>query len=173
MQNVLRIVNRGDRRMFMFVNHRLNCRILNIIMPIFTALGGGAFTVVISLSLMLLAQNGLKLAAARGSIALAAGFAFGFILKKLLGRDRPYLAVPGALTGDKVWHDYSFPSGHTTASFSLALTYGLTYPVLLIGLMSIAMLVGLSRIYLGQHYPTDVLAGAVIGSIAAVFSIAI
>ena len=59
--------------------------------------------------------------------------------------------------------DSSFPSGHTSSWFSMAVVYADKYPKLTIPLYSCGILVGLSRIYQGQHYPSDVLAGAILG----------
>lgn len=57
---------------------------------------------------------------------------------------------------------FSFPSGHATASMSVALAYGLALPVLAGPLLIVALLVGFSRVRLGVHYPSDVLAGQMI-----------
>lgn len=59
--------------------------------------------------------------------------------------------------------DSSFPSGHTSSWFSMAVVYADKYPKLTIPLYSCGILVGLSRIYQGQHYPSDILAGAILG----------
>ena len=64
------------------------------------------------------------------------------------------------------------PSGHTTAAFAGALVLA-TLPGWGLGAVSIACLVGLSRMYMGAHYPTDVLAGAALGSLCATVALAI
>ena len=63
--------------------------------------------------------------------------------------------------------DYSFPSGHTAASFSIATTIALNMPRLAIFVFVIAIIVGISRVYLGVHYPTDVAAGIILGTLPA------
>lgn len=84
--------------------------------------------------------------------------------QKLYPRLRPYLALPDTNTFRNPLKDHSFPSGHTTAIFASTVPYMIAYPVLTAVLLPLACTVGFSRIYLGLHYPSDVLAGAVIGS---------
>ncbi len=66
--------------------------------------------------------------------------------------------------------DHSFPSGHTTAIFSVVVPLLLYMPVLTIILAPIALSVGISRIYLGLHYPSDVLAGLCLGTLTGIIS---
>jgi undecaprenyl-diphosphatase len=77
-------------------------------------------------------------------------------VKGIVDRDRP-----DHLQSSR-W-DSSFPSGHTSAYFALAMVYGTKYPRLFIPLAVIGAGVAYSRVYLGEHYPTDVLAGAALG----------
>jgi undecaprenyl-diphosphatase len=60
---------------------------------------------------------------------------------------------------------FSFPSGHTITAFSVAISLSVFYPPLTIGLLFCAVSVALSRILLGMHFLSDVLAGAAIGSV--------
>ncbi len=63
-----------------------------------------------------------------------------------------------------LWKDYSFPSGHTAAAFSVAAIFALNFPAVMYNLAGLAALVGVSRMYMGQHYPTDVAIGALLGA---------
>ena len=85
------------------------------------------------------------------------------ILKRGFGRERPYKMVENINTFKIELKDYSFPSGHTTASFCMAATLSLNMPKLSIFLYILAMIIGISRIYLAVHYPTDVLVGIILG----------
>ena len=86
------------------------------------------------------------------------------ILKTLIHRVRPYEMIEGLtnLIGEQ--SDYSFPSGHTAASFAVAAVLLLRCPKKISspGLI-LAILISLSRLYVGVHYPTDILGGVVIG----------
>ncbi|MCS7258095.1 MAG: phosphatase PAP2 family protein, partial [candidate division WOR-3 bacterium] len=97
---------------------------------------------------------------ATAKLALTAwGFSSGttFILKTLFNRPRPS-------NSDVPRYNSSFPSGHTASWFSQAVVYSNKYPRLTVPIYAFGVLVGLARIYHGEHYLTDVLAGAVIGS---------
>jgi undecaprenyl-diphosphatase len=69
------------------------------------------------------------------------------------------MSTGGSLPSDQ----FSFPSGHTAAAFAMATLVSFHFPILTLPVIIWALLVGFSRIYLGVHYPTDILAGIVIG----------
>lgn len=91
------------------------------------------------------------------------------ILKELIARVRPYNTSTEIVTLIKHLGDYSFPSGHTSASFSGALVLFRMMPKKVgIPAVILATMIGFSRLYVGVHFPTDVLGGIVVGMIASI-----
>lgn len=99
------------------------------------------------------------------AVSVAVTFLVTFGLKYVVDRARPFEAYPHLIHPYSLPADPSFPSGHTATAFALALALCLRYPRwYVIGPAALwACSVGLSRMNEGVHYPTDVLAGAVLG----------
>lgn len=145
------------------------CPLLDAVMPVVTVLGnGGIFWIAVSVLLMLLPKY-RKAGFSMGAALLMGVILCNLILKPLVGRIRPFdyqlehfgividllIATP---------HDYSFPSGHTIASFEAATALIIRNRKLGIPAMVIAVLVAFSRLYLYVHYPTDVIASMILGA---------
>jgi membrane-associated phospholipid phosphatase len=96
---------------------------------------------------------------------LAASVFISVALKSITKRDRPYDTYPD-IDNVTVENSYSFPSAHTSSAFATATSLSMAYPKWYVIAPSFlwAGTVGYSRMYLGVHYPTDVLAGAIVGS---------
>jgi membrane-associated phospholipid phosphatase len=93
--------------------------------------------------------------------AVAAAGATVTVLKELFDRARP--PVSGVDAVGVIPASASFPSGHAATAFAAAVAVGMFYPRLRRPLLALAAVVALSRVYLGVHYATDVLAGTVLG----------
>lgn len=92
-------------------------------------------------------------------------------LKKRLVRQRPFISSDSILPHCAPLDLYSFPSGHTMNAVNFTILFGFYYPALLWLLAPFALLVAISRVILGMHYPTDVLVGALLGAVLATGSL--
>ncbi len=102
---------------------------------------------------------------------LGANFIVTFGLKYAVDRPRPYITYP-IIQNNKYNKDASFPSGHTSFSFNTATALYLVFPKWYVAAPAYlwATGVGYSRMHLGMHYPTDVLAGAIVGAGTAILA---
>ncbi len=155
-----------------FIAANLKCAFLDFIMPIITFLGdGGWFWIAVAVVMLIFKKTrktGVMMAA-----ALLCGLIFGnLLLKPLIARVRPYDLREGIELLISKPSDYSFPSGHTLASFEAAV-------VLMVrerkrfgwAALALAVLIAFSRLYLYVHYPSDVLGGILLGTAFALFSV--
>ncbi len=156
-----------DDRILMFVQEQVRITILNPLVIFISHLGdAGLFWIAFALLLALIPKTRKY-----GVLALSS-LLFCFLinnvaLKNLVARPRPYTRLPDLVMLMKCPSDYSFPSGHSCASFavasSLLWTMDKRWNKLRIPAVVLAALIALSRIYVGVHYPTDVLVGTLIG----------
>lgn len=129
-----------------------------------TQIGNGLFIFIVVLFFFLRSKHLLAYELAAGALTL--GLVVEFI-KALIYRTRPYIKLKNIrIVGSKAM-GHSFPSGHTSQTFlitTLILHYYHVGVIVWLLLYTIASLVGITRIYLGMHYPRDVLAGAMLGT---------
>ncbi len=132
--------------------------------------GSGAGTVWLILAACALARPRDRAAAWRVLLTIALAYTLvDGIVKPLVARPRPTLAErsPTALAPKRalppVPRSYSFPSGHATSTFGAAVTVSRMWPQTRAVWWALAILIGYSRIYLGHHYPLDVVGGALFG----------
>ena len=144
------------------------CGFLDAVMPIITTLGdSGIIWILLTLVLLCIPRyrrTGLTMACALALDVVCCNL----LLKPLVARVRPFDANPlvELIVGRPT--DWSFPSGHTAASFaSTAALYASGEP-LWIPAAVLSVLIAFSRLYLYVHYPTDVLAGLVLGTVLGV-----
>jgi undecaprenyl-diphosphatase len=97
-------------------------------------------------------------------VADAAADGLAGALKSAVGEERPAFRYPEPRALVHVPHDGSFPSGHAATSFACATVLSAFAPRLAPGFLLLAVAIGYSRIYVGVHYPLDVVGGAALGS---------
>jgi len=97
-------------------------------------------------------------------LSCSMGTAIYKILKVKTTRPRPYQVHQVIRLGEHPLDHFSFPSGHTLHAVMVTMVLGFIQPILLILMLPFTILVALSRMILGLHYPSDVLVGALIGA---------
>ncbi len=151
-----------------WIRARLVCPLLDALFPAITHLAdAGIFWIILAVVLLLLPRY------RQTGIAMAAALLMGLVIcnlgmKPLFQRMRPYdyqleyfgRVIPLLIEAEK---DFSFPSGHTIASFESATVLLLYHRKWGIAAMVLAALIAFSRLYLYVHYPTDVLCSIVLG----------
>lgn len=155
-----------------WIQANLKSAVMDTVMPIITVFGdGGIFWMVIAALLFIIPKT------RKTGLGMAIAMMIGLIvcnitLKPLVARIRPYdlqlqeFGITIQLLGDKM-HDFSFPSGHTIASFEAAVVMLKNSKKLGIPAMILAVLISFSRLYLYVHYPTDVIASIILGTLFA------
>ncbi|MGD0057077.1 MAG: phosphatase PAP2 family protein [Methanomassiliicoccales archaeon] len=131
-----------------------------------TELGSFAFWFVIIFILWIFGKRTL---ATYLLVAILINMAIGGSVKYIVDRPRPFEVFPNAFA---LYNpaDPSFPSGHTEGTFTAAIVLGLWNKKLLAPMSLLAVFVGLSRLYIGVHFPLDVISGAVFGVLIGMFA---
>lgn len=128
--------------------------------------GGGVWASIAAAVVPILFGGALRQPGVQALLALVASHLVVQLVKRTVGRPRP------SRHGARQWADepdrFSFPSGHSAASMSVAMIYALAFGHAALLLLPLAALVGLSRVRLGVHYPGDVLAGQLIAIATAI-----
>ena len=154
-----------DVWVFMYFNmHGRRAPWVDWLMLGFTQIGNGVFAMVLALILFFKVNHILAYELAFGTLTLWLAVE---LLKIIIHRTRPYIKLEDIRIIGSRASGHSFPSGHTSQSFFLATLLLHYYQVnifISILLYGIALMVGITRIYVGMHYPRDVLGGAILGT---------
>ena len=163
-----------DGQILLWIQEYLRTPFMDALMSRFTVLGDhGMMWILLTLVLLIIPKTRKVGIICFISLALSVIFCNG-LLKNLVGRPRPYTLIPDLKLLVKAADDASVPSGHSSAAFCTATVCLLKLPKKAgIPLIIVAAAQALSRLYVGIHYPTDVLAGTILGIILALCAIKI
>lgn len=151
-----------DFQILDWIQAHLKNEVLDGIMPIITALGnGGIFWILLGVICLVFAKS--RKMGAQMLLAMALGFVIGNLgLKIMIARQRPYTFNESILLLIKEPSDFSFPSGHTLASFAAAITIFFYEKKIGMAALILAALIAFSRLYLYVHFPSDILGGLIL-----------
>jgi undecaprenyl-diphosphatase len=160
---MIRQITAGDRKIMHRVNQWDAPRWVQQWMVAASRAGDGWLWTAVGLVVLIFGGYRRFDAFATAFISLSAGQITFFLLKRMIGRERPCFTEAHCWAKLLPPDRFSFPSGHTITAFAVAVPIGLYYPALLAGLIFCAISVACSRVLLGLHYLSDVLAGILIG----------
>lgn len=156
------LVRKGDISLFYLFNRKIHCDPLDFLMKYITHLGSTTFTTLLSLFLFIYPKHEVRTIGREMVIVLLTTLLIVQFIKRMVNRPRPYITLRDIIPINPPNCSYSFPSGHTCAAFSMALVLSKNFPPLSVVFITLAIMVGLSRVYLGVHYPTDTFIGGII-----------
>ena len=151
-----------DKAIFYLINHALSNPLFNSIMPVISAIGDGPLLFAASFILLFSKKRELRIL----GLILLSGLTVSYYivsgLKVLVARPRPFIVLPDVLllAADK---SMSFPSNHAAAAFMAATVLTAYFKKYAAIFYLFAATIAVSRVYMGVHYPSDILAGAAIG----------
>ena len=158
-----------DRTVFLFFNRTVANPVFDFIMPIITELDYWRIPIFLMLLALLIfgGKKGRIVVLLVAIIVTMSDQLSSHVIKPLVGRVRPCFVVEGVRLLIHQSRSFSFPSSHASNMASMATLFSVKYPRYKIAFISLAALVAYSRIYVGVHYPADILGGAILGTLCA------
>lgn len=153
-----------DGGFLLFLQESVRNPMLDSLMKFITALGNGGMIWIGATILLLIPKKTRKIGMMSAVALLGSLIINNNIIKNIVQRPRPFVTFTDLQIIIPTPSEYSFPSGHTSSSFAAAAVFYRHLPKKL-GLPSVILagLIGFSRLYVGVHYPTDVIAGVIMG----------
>ncbi len=157
-----------DLSVLEWIKDNLYCDFLDAVMPAVTFLGNGGWFWIAMAVIMLCFKRTRKTALMMGAALIFGLVLCNLILKPTVARIRPYEIAEGVKLLIERQSDFSFPSGHTAASFEAATVLMMRDKRFGIPALVLAAIIAFSRMYLYVHYPTDILGGIAVGVLCGV-----
>jgi undecaprenyl-diphosphatase len=161
--DVIRRFDAAELSLCLLLNRGCASRPMREFFGVVSRLGDGVFWYTLILALPFLYGAAGQLPALQMAVTGFLGVGLYKALKHTLVRERPFIHCDRIALGTAPLDRYSFPSGHTLHAVSFTTLCMSYFPELGVVLVPFALLVAASRVILGLHYPTDVLAGAALG----------
>lgn len=154
-----------------WIAENMRCAFLDVFLPAVTFLGEGGWFWIATAVIMLIFKRTRRTGLMMGMALICGLLVCNMFLKPVVARVRPYDMRPiGNLLVEPL-HDFSFPSGHTIASFEAAIVLLIRDKRFGIPATVLAVLIAFSRLYLYVHYPTDVIVSIILGTAFAFLSV--
>jgi membrane-associated phospholipid phosphatase len=154
-----------DATLFIQINHLPHPKLLDRLISRFSwfMTGGHAWILLIAVNSLVDRRRAMKALGILPALYLAT-YTVELPIKRYFRRRRPFISIVRAIVVGRKPGSYSFPSGHSAAAFAGATLLQTCYPRARWPLFAVAALVAFSRVYLGAHYPGDVLSGGLAGA---------
>lgn len=163
-----------DGNILLWIQENLRNDILTPVMRFITSLGDRGYIWIVIALLLLIPKKTRCIGLLTGFALLLAHTLNNVCIKGFVQRTRPYEVVPGLTSLLGALKSTSFPSGHTASSIAAALVLYKSLPKAYgIPALILAGLIAFSRMYMGVHYPTDILGGILVGTVSALFVLGI
>lgn len=156
-------MNAAEISILDFIQNSIRCGALDFLMPKITALGNAGILWIILTIIFLISKKYRKMGFVMAAALILDLIFCNMLLKPMVARTRPFDFNTSVSLIISAPHDFSFPSGHTAASFAAVGAMYLTDFRYWKPFGALAVLIAFSRLYLYVHYPTDVLCGALLG----------
>ncbi|MGE4486065.1 MAG: phosphatase PAP2 family protein [Oscillospiraceae bacterium] len=161
---MLDILQSADESIMLFIQENIRCDFLNPVMKFFSFIGNAGI-LWIAIGIILLLLRGYRVTGFDMLLALAVCAAINnLVIKEFIMRSRPYETIQGLTTIIAPLSSWSFPSGHAASSFASAYALGKSRGGKWWLYYIPAALIAISRVYVGVHYLSDIVGGAIVGT---------
>ncbi|MBQ4340285.1 MAG: phosphatase PAP2 family protein [Firmicutes bacterium] len=167
------LIQKVDFMILDFIQENLRTDFLDSAVPYITSLGDKGWFWICAACALIIIPKTRKIGIAAGIALIFSLLITNMTLKPLVERIRPYDINTAVELLIRPPSDYSFPSGHTSASFAAASAIFFMDKKIGIPALILAAVIGLTRLYLYVHFPTDVLGGAAVGIFAGYIAVKI